>query len=291
MDRAQALWKLQMRSTCAHCNTGIPINGPLRTVKCSGCLVEQDVSHVWPWLIEIFSNETYRSEGRVTIDDKDVYTFERASPACPECGLAVDEELVSTGADHAFECGQCGARLETYPAPDWLKEIDPAFTQVCFGLRADAPDGSHPMQSADEPEPVAMSCPKCGAGLELTGRDQRTTQCQFCQARVYIPDPLWLILHPAPTMRPWYVRVEGETQPEREQRAEREREQERQQRAEREREQKRQRDREKQERERAAEAEREREHERAMARKQRLMVLLLSLLVVAVLAAFGITLL
>lgn len=273
MGRSEGLWKLQLRATCAHCNGGIPINGPLRVAQCANCLSEQDVSRFWRGLVESLADRDGRDGGGVTINFTDHYTFERTSPACPECDAPVDEAAVATDADRAWECAACGARLETYPAPEWLKAIDAAFAQVCFGVREEPPEGAEAAAMADAPEPVVMACPKCGAGLELGSDAERATRCRFCEARVYIPDELWRILHPVPTMKPWYLGLEGETRPERMERVEREREQA---------EQVRRRQREK--------AERRRELEREQARKRLFVRVTLGLLLGAVLLGLAVAL-
>jgi hypothetical protein len=63
----------------------------------------------------------------------------------------------------------------------------------------------------DAARPVVMACPHCGGALRLSGESERLVPCQFCKADVYLPDDLWRRLHPAKTVREWFVRFEGKT--------------------------------------------------------------------------------
>jgi hypothetical protein len=73
-----------------------------------------------------------------------------------------------------------------------------------------------PVALPEAARPVLMQCPGCGGPLAITHDSPRTTRCQHCKADVYLPDDLWRRLHPAKTVREWYVRFEGETDRERE---------------------------------------------------------------------------
>jgi len=53
---------------------------------------------------------------------------------------------------------------------------------------------------------VLFSCLGCGAALKVDARTPRLLACQYCEATSYLPDALWLRLHPAQRKRPfWFL--------------------------------------------------------------------------------------
>ncbi len=56
-------------------------------------------------------------------------------------------------------------------------------------------------------EPVAFSCPQCAGSLMIDG-NERLIQCEYCETRVYLPDDLWLQLHPAKKKTRWFIGFE-----------------------------------------------------------------------------------
>jgi hypothetical protein len=95
--------------------------------------------------------------------------------------------------------------VPTFPAPAWLKEQLPTAVQI-FGADAEIAGEEAGLAVAlgeRQVQPVAMACPSCGGGLTFTERSERTTACKYCGVSVFIPDALWLELHPAKTMERW----------------------------------------------------------------------------------------
>jgi hypothetical protein len=54
-----------------------------------------------------------------------------------------------------------------------------------------------------------MACPQCNGGLTITPETPRTMTCAFCGVQVFLPDGLWLRLHPARKMRRWTLSFVG----------------------------------------------------------------------------------
>ncbi|MGC9367492.1 MAG: hypothetical protein ACP5FK_10705 [bacterium] len=73
-----------------------------------------------------------------------------------------------------------------------------------FELLPTSPLTEDQIETKSKTEPVYFNCPKCGGGLEIDG-SQRLVNCRFCHASAYIPDDLWLILHPVKTVSRWYI--------------------------------------------------------------------------------------
>ena len=53
-----------------------------------------------------------------------------------------------------------------------------------------------------------MQCMKCHATLPVDGT-KRLVECSYCTARNYLPDDLWLALHPAAKRESWFMLLDG----------------------------------------------------------------------------------
>lgn len=106
-------------------------------------------------------------------------------------------------------------RDAVFDTPDWLRsELQPA--RRFFGATQEgAGEGPGP-QVGEAAQPVVMNCPRCAGALEVTGESERTVTCQYCQAAVYLPDPLWQRLHPVQRAEWWFIESSLRIDPRRE---------------------------------------------------------------------------
>jgi len=167
---------------CSRCGMPLPFPGPVRKLYCAHCqgLNERDATF-WVEVLQYASRETAVG----------VHGFEVKEEPPPA-------ELASDPVD----------------APDWLVGGDLPGLRL-FGAALEGPGGELGPTVPQEARPVVMSCPKCGAALEVTGESERSVTCQYCQSAVYLPDPLWQQLHPVQQAGWWYVEYRGGTAAER----------------------------------------------------------------------------
>lgn len=198
---------LTMSVRCEHCAQPVPVNGPARQVHCANCEGDTPLHRLHEELVLV--SEGYQQMGSP-------YThqgYEQASPQCARCGAAVpvDAWLGKEGAVTSVPCPSCGAGLPTYPASAWLKKKLPNVRQVFGGDPEVARDEAGLALQVDEAgaAPIAMACPQCNGGLTITSGTPRTMTCAFCGVSVFLPDALWLRLHPARKMRRWTLSFEG----------------------------------------------------------------------------------
>lgn len=210
---------------CPYCGHMIALNGPATATTCNTCQKEVKLTPS-SWSEQV----RYASEGSRVFNNP--YTCAPAGssgkwPACPECEEIFSYDQSWLDHDFSFDCPQCGHEMHTYPAPDWLRAELTGVRQIIGGERP-ASDGRTQPISPDEgsTKPVMLSCPNCNAALKVTGASERTVSCDHCSVDVYLPDGLWLKLHPVQTVRPWTLVSEGklETAEERREREERQRE-------------------------------------------------------------------
>ena len=191
---------------CPKCDNPVPLNGPWETAHCDHCQADFDVPHDY-WtdifkdvLEEIKSGEMKEGEGRSSTiwgTFNTTLMYGNQIPFCQKCKTNFSEASLSPGAG-TLKCAKCGETVETAPPPAWLKAPRAK-------LLVNASLGT-----ADEPRlegvsgPVAFTCPKCGGALVVDGKD-RLVPCQYCNVKVYLPDDLWLRLHPAKSKSRWFV--------------------------------------------------------------------------------------
>ena len=203
---------------CRSCGLPVPLNGPVRTTTCASCFN----AVVTPGEIYIgFFNDFegvcngiedgQGQEGTVLAGGATyTYGFYRMAPRCEGCREALPE--VSAGTDGKFACPACGRAHDIYPAPSWITAAVPSAAQcICADREDDGGDKTVSGAEGESARPVAMNCPQCGGGLLVSGASERIMQCRYCQVDVYIPDPVWLRLHPVKTVRKWYMAFEGES--------------------------------------------------------------------------------
>lgn len=204
---------------CPHCGNPVIVNGPLLKPLCTSCQKRVEIPRdFWVDLLLDYEREYGGLEpgsgsdatvmtGSLTLK----YTCVRLpppDPACPSCEENWDVASLANGTDGEMRCGKCGRTTPVFPAPGWLSDGVPTARQVFFADREPegADEGGEP---AGAVRPIALSCPQCGGGLLITSDSERTVPCRFCNVDVYLPDGVWLRLHPAKTAKFWMVRFEG----------------------------------------------------------------------------------
>ena len=210
-----------LRVDCRSCGQPIPVNLPEATVHCDHCQGDGELpSEMWRGVLREFDEsheafETNRTASKtLELGGWIVHVARRrATPACEKCNALYPADRISDHSARDFFCVACGDPGSTYPRPAWLGAHARTAVQIILteprgpGVGANANAVAVP----DAPRPVIMQCPGCGGPLSITPASPRTVRCDHCRAEVYLPDDLWRRLHPAKTMREWYVRFEGQT--------------------------------------------------------------------------------
>jgi hypothetical protein len=224
-DASPRFGRFTLRTECPRCGAHLPVNGPAPEVDCAECGQRTPVpDQVLVGVFEAFE-ERFPHPEKETLTAGDLtwrWTFEAVEgPTCPRCEAA----LTSDPVDGFVACGQCAAAVPSPPPPERLR-TGPRISRVIVGELELTRDDQ-------QPKPVVLACPACGAGLTVTSRHDRLTPCEYCGSQVHLPDAVWRALHPPKTVEPWFVRFEGPSRPairaERE-RAERERREEKERR-------------------------------------------------------------
>lgn len=197
---------LEITIRCPHCDSPVHVDGPYTEILCGNCQSTVEFPpDVWTDMLEDVSSEVPGLEpnegSHSTIFGHFHMTLMtgRQNPRCRKCRRDFDMEKEYHGQD-LLVCPDCGDESPVFPAPDWLKEAIHGSTLVV---------GAWPVGSPLEGEkglsgPVAFACPKCAGSLMIDGTD-RLVKCDYCGTNVYLPDDLWLRLHPAKKKGRWYI--------------------------------------------------------------------------------------
>lgn len=206
-----------LRTDCPRCGAHLPANGPVAEVECGECAARVPVpSELLRDMVDAFEERWPLARAGETVTLGDLtwrWTWEATpGPHCVSC-----EAQVPAGDGDLLACAACGAETPAAKVPDPMRDAAPSAKRVYGG----DPEG---LEHDVVAEAVAMSCPQCGASLEITSAAQRITRCGHCEASVQLPDSVWRQLHPARTVRAWVVRFDGESRAARTRRIEAERE-------------------------------------------------------------------
>lgn len=204
---------------CRGCGQPVPINGLVDETRCPHCQADVTVpQRLW--------NHALRGVDAATLVAADGQGILAANPEFKE-GTSDRRLRVERTVMDAPVCIHCQEAL-TVPASSWSQERfqvtcggcgkTTSFVPPALGLGLPSVQVSHvaapeheprpddavdAAADGDETAPIVMSCPQCSASLTITADCQRTTQCTYCKASVYLPDDLWRQLHPVRSATPW----------------------------------------------------------------------------------------
>lgn len=204
--------EVRLSFACEHCDSGVPVNGPVPLVKCARCMEVTQLTGEYGWdrLMpkSLFVNAVTQSKPdettRVEANQAKV-TITPRFPKCPGCGEPHEPRrtklAISKG--RALTC-KCGVSLELQPVPAAFLSVHPYVRGFVDAETFEETAAPAPGSSG----PVVMQCMKCQATLPVDGT-KRLAECSYCTARNYLPDDLWLALHPAPKRESWFMLLDG----------------------------------------------------------------------------------
>lgn len=196
---------------CPECLQPVPVNHLRAVMLCSHCEAMVDLvqrGRAW-WMSPKSEEATHAILSQLEGDVRSIQssTFQLEGPSiftvecfhgpadCPACRRAMTRATLATAASNGtYQC-PCGFTCACREAEASLRQ---KFPQARWLLGEAPPAGAAP----DATQPILIACTSCGASLHADG-SSRSVACSYCNASNYLPDGLWLRLHPAPHLE-WF---------------------------------------------------------------------------------------
>lgn len=131
------------------------------------------------------------------------YAYGRRMPRCQVCKTDVPSTEFEAAAQRGHHICSCGEKLRVREANDLAKVMVPG-AKFLIGEGATGNSGTEGKAAS---EPVMFSCMACAGSLTVDG-SSRTIACGYCGGSNYLPDGLWLRLHPPRTVVTFFVVLE-----------------------------------------------------------------------------------
>ncbi len=200
---------LQVTMKCPSCHQPAHVQGLSEAMVCGACQENISLPPSW-WLGWFGFAEIIEalgcSEGegnRVSgfwQGQEATYSYGRRMPRCQSCKTDLPaDQLAAMAAAGGWSCS-CGKLIRVRDATALSEKIVPGARWLVHEGKTGA-DGAEPIQAR---EPIMFACMSCGGGLEVDGT-ARTVTCRFCSGSNYLPDGLWLRLHPQQTVQTFFV--------------------------------------------------------------------------------------
>ena len=200
--------EVRLSLSCDACDGSLPINGPVPLVKCGRCMeitrIEGDRFGWRKLLLTSFVHAVrVGTAAELLADDRAVRLATRARwPDCSGCGKPHDVRRVKLALmKHAPIACACGVELVLQPVPAHFAAVFP-FARHCVDAEVfdETPGPPAPNKSAA----VMIACMACAGALPVDGA-HRLVACSYCKTSNYLPDDLWLSLHPAVKREAWTI--------------------------------------------------------------------------------------
>ena len=200
--------EVRLSVTCQACDTSLPVNGPVPMLKCSRCLevMRLEGRFSWPQLLLQTFQWSVRSEREPetrTETTKLRLAARLVWPNCPKCGKPHEPRPAKLALlkGKPIKCS-CGDEQLLQPVP---AHFAAAFPWVKGFVDADVFDETPgPPAAEGKGAPVVMACMSCRASLPVDG-NHRLVECTYCKTSNYLPDDLWLSLHPVAKREAWFI--------------------------------------------------------------------------------------
>jgi len=204
---------IQAGIICPSCEASIPLNALVPSIKCPGCGDRLKLTlDNWKSVLEeaIKSSPSYEEgEGSnlsIFGEYKFGVLFGKLTPRYDDTKDSIDMDIL---------LGAIGQGVVFHPetkAPTNIRRIPEQYSEEFKGVLALVGEDTSllPGTKAGQPieegtsGPVAFQCPSCAGNLTIDGKE-RTVVCSFCDTQVYLPDDLWLVLHPVRKKKKWFL--------------------------------------------------------------------------------------
>jgi len=193
--------QIKLAFDCEECKQPIPLGGLVERPRCDKC--QSTAKPDWKKLLN-FGNpsinvvEWAKRGGPKTEKGAfgSIHLDVTRTPIKHGCGATLDADAVAGG---QTTCAGCNQAIAVRPVPQFVGKFHGGIT--CVVGETQIADDGEVVQAA---KPVMFACMNCGAPLRIDGT-KRIVDCGSCDVPNFIPDALWLRLHPAKKREPFWL--------------------------------------------------------------------------------------
>ncbi|HAX50234.1 MAG TPA: hypothetical protein DCX92_14725, partial [Bacteroidetes bacterium] len=197
------------------------LNAFTEDILCPSCYKFNEFDgEEWKNLLEDAMQEAPKmqiGEGQPSTIMRGQYTYQlmygRQEPRCAKCKTNIDvSKIEEYSAKGKVTCSKCSTEIFVRKSDELIAEN---FSNVKYLLGEDDDQlrkNPEPGKLPTSAKPVLFTCPSCAGNLEIDGTD-RMVSCKFCDSQIYLPDDLWLRLHPVKEVSRWYMLVDENALP------------------------------------------------------------------------------
>ncbi|MBN1619851.1 hypothetical protein JW890_03935 [candidate division WOR-3 bacterium] len=210
---------IELKTKCRKCDGTIHINALTQKIPCPFCREELNLSlKTWEGILEdpireapdFDEGESTNSTVMGNINYQ--ITYGRQIPRFPESKKNIDLKKAAEYAEKGnIEDPDTGKKHSFRKIPIEYANIFPEAMYLAMEDTGLVPGGIE-NKTVNAQEPVAFACPKCGGFLDVDGKN-RMVKCSFCNVSVYLPDDLWMRLHPTDTITRWFILIDVKERP------------------------------------------------------------------------------
>ncbi|KXK50767.1 MAG: DNA-directed RNA polymerase subunit P [Chlorobi bacterium OLB5] len=212
---------IELKTSCGHCSSPLMLNAVTNDFICPACNKNNYFSDEdWQNLLDDAVKEgpgLNDGEGQPSTIMRGAYTYQlmygKQQPRCGKCKTKIDvNKLEDYSAKSNYSCPKCSNEIFIRRTNDILQK---EFSGIKFlvgedddMLKVNPVKGKLPSSA----KPVLFTCPSCAGNLEIDGTD-RMVSCKYCDSQIYLPDDLWLRLHPVKEVSRWYMVIDENALP------------------------------------------------------------------------------
>lgn len=205
---------VEIKTSCSHCGNALPLNALEEKIFCNSCQQMNDFPYeLWKKSILDSALNEYsdlkEGEGQTQTVMTGASNFNIMygvqKPRCQKCKTPVAPEHFFDYAQAGSKiCEKCSNVISVRKLPD---ELMNTFEGISFIIGEDPDMFNHNEAGIKTPnavKPILFTCPSCAGNLKVDGTS-RVINCSYCNSEIYLPDDLWLRLHPVKTVERWYM--------------------------------------------------------------------------------------
>lgn len=223
--------RVRVTLDCPECASPVPVNGIVDEVLCGACQSVFDLEKTvgWSRILAYTAGEPC-AEHSILVNSRPMLAMEYflafglaggalhrrwqsvmlevdgTPPTCPACKHALDvsslgREAAAEGSEVGAFCPGCGGKLAIRAPRD--AELSYTHTECVAIVGETAPRTG--LREPEAGEKVLFSCLGCGAPSGVDATTPRIMRCAFCSATSYLPDALWLRLHPTQRKKAFHL--------------------------------------------------------------------------------------